>query len=150
MQLPLNRLRIRKDSPNNTFGMVRNSGTTPHQGWDITAPVGTPVLAIADGSVVDVGNSGAYGNYVTLAFEHGGQTFYAFYAHLSVIAVGRSSVREGTLLGFTGKTGNAINLPTGEEHLHFEIRTIQNPGLGLPGRIDPGQILGFQYLSTPG
>jgi murein DD-endopeptidase MepM/ murein hydrolase activator NlpD len=78
-------------------------------------------------------------------------TYYAFYAHLAPISGPMSfdrSVLEGTLLGYTGMSGNAAGIPMNEAHLHFEIRTIENPTTGLVGRIDPGEILGYQVYSS--
>ena len=54
-------------------------------------------------------------------------------------------VSAGTQLGLSGDTGNArgmATIPKGA-HLHFEVRTIQNPGLGLGGRIDPEPYIKF-------
>jgi murein DD-endopeptidase MepM/ murein hydrolase activator NlpD len=131
-----------------TYGMVRDGGQRPHQGWDLEAPVGTPVYAIEEGKVVDVRPQGAYGKELTLEFTHNGQKRYAFYAHLSaVFPMEGDEVREGELIGFTGKTGNASNLPADEEHLHFEIRTRPHTGKGLGGHLDPGSVLGFGTLS---
>jgi murein DD-endopeptidase MepM/ murein hydrolase activator NlpD len=157
MRNPLNVMRIRGTSNNNSpthnvFGMVRkypNGTPKPHQGWDLEAPLGTPIYAIAQGKVISVANEGAYGRQIVLAFAHGGQTRYAFYAHLGVALVTQGQeVTEGTMLGTTGESGNAAGLPVAERHLHFEIRTIPQPGLGLGGRVDPGTVLGFGTLSS--
>ena len=71
---------------------------------------------------------------------------FAFYAHLDRIDVKPGQkVSAGTQLGLSGDTGNAkgmATIPKGA-HLHFEIRTIQNPGLGLGGRIDPEPFIKF-------
>ena len=150
MEKPLKRMMIRKSSLSNIFGMARNSGKRPHQGWDLQAKAGTPVYAIADGVIHDVArqSSGDYGKHLTLEFAIEWKTYYAFYAHLSSIHVyGGKQVKEGDLLGYTGKTGNASNLPASEEHLHFEIRKIRNPGKGLGDRVDPGEILGYHVYS---
>lgn len=149
MRNPLNVMRIRRQIPNNTFGMVRNEGTQPHQGWDISAPVGTQIYAVSDGLIREIRDFGDYGVQIILEFQHGSQTLYAFYAHLSGVACAQGQpVREGDLIGFTGRTGNASGLPAADDHLHFEIRTQLNVGLGLPGRIDPGAVLGYQHYST--
>jgi murein DD-endopeptidase MepM/ murein hydrolase activator NlpD len=149
MQTPLDTMRIRRQVPNNTFGMVRNQGTQAHQGWDLSASVGTPIYAVARGRIREIRDQGAYGLQISLEFQNGGQTLYAFYAHLSSVACAEGqTVLEGDLLGYTGKTGNASNLPAADDHLHFEIRTILHPGLGLGGRVDPGTILGYQYYSS--
>lgn len=148
MRPPLNHMKIRRESINHTFGMVRNAGQRPHQGWDLEAPVGTPVYAITSGTIKDVRDYGDYGKQVVLEFSNGEQTRYAFYAHLSsIIRMGGEAVQEGDLIGFTGKTGNASNLAADEDHLHFEIRDLPHAGKGLGGRIDPGRALGFEVYS---
>jgi murein DD-endopeptidase MepM/ murein hydrolase activator NlpD len=151
MRNPLDTMKIRRQIPNHTYGMVRNNGTRPHQGWDLSAPVGTPVYAITQGRIRDVREGGAYGVRITLEFQHDGRTLYAIYAHLSAVACADGqSVQEGDLLGFTGKTGNASSLPAADDHLHFEIRSRFDAGTGLGGRVDPGTLLGYQiYSSTP-
>jgi len=154
MRMPLTQMRIRRQSPNNTFGMVRRSraGTPrPHQGWDLRAAVGTPVQAIAEGHVVQVHDedSGDYGRSITLAFLHNGRRYFAFYAHLSAVEVrNRDTVHGGQTIGKTGKTGNASGLCAIDDHLHFEIRTEQHVGRGLGGRIDPGELLGYEVYSS--
>jgi murein DD-endopeptidase MepM/ murein hydrolase activator NlpD len=146
---PLNVMRIRRESPNNTFGMVRNHGTRAHQGWDLAAPIGTPIYAVGDGHIRDLRDEGDYGLSITLEFQHAGQTLFAFYAHLSLVLCRTGQhVREGEMLGCTGRTGNARKLSIVDEHLHFEIRMQRHPGHHLDGRIDPGELLGYQYYSS--
>lgn len=132
---------IRKNKISNTFGMVRQyaDGTPkPHQGWDFAAIIGTPVYAIADGKIVFVVNSGDYGLQICMSFKVQNQVRYAFYAHLkhASVAVGQE-VKMNDQLGTTGNSGNASNLPSDEDHLHFEVRTQANCGLGLAGRVSP-------------
>jgi murein DD-endopeptidase MepM/ murein hydrolase activator NlpD len=143
---------IRKNKLSNTFGMVRKyaDGTPkPHQGWDFAAEVGTTVYAIADGKVVFVTNSGDYGLQVCISFTVENQVRYAFYAHLqqSIVTVGQQ-VKLNDPIGTTGKSGNASNLPADEDHLHFEIRTQANCGLGLAGRVSPMTIFQFCPLNS--
>ena len=142
---PLERNEIQRGRTSNTFGYVRNGGGRPHQGWDLYAPLGTTCYAVADGVIEDVvPNHTDFGKYVLLKFDHRGQTLYAAYCHLSLSLVVRGeAVRAGHAIALTGDSGNAKN-PNGEEqHLHFEIRTQQNPGKGLGGRIDPASFYGL-------
>jgi murein DD-endopeptidase MepM/ murein hydrolase activator NlpD len=150
MRNPLDHMRIRRQLVNHTFGMVRNRGTRPHQGWDLAAPEGTPVFAIANGRIRDARDEGDYGMQLVLEFMHKGRTLYAFYAHLSGVLVAEGgAVYEGQLLGFTGRTGNASNLAVAEDHLHFEIREgAIRPGRGLVNRLDPGEVLGYEIYSS--
>ncbi len=154
MHYPLTVMKIRSfqfgkyDPISNTFGKVRVHHTKPHQGWDLLASPGTDVYAIADGELTTYVSS-SYGETATLKFVHNRHTYYAFYAHLSIVLVSNMSVTEGTVIGKTGMTGNARTIPFSEAHLHFEIRTVAQPPShsGTHGRIDPGQVLGFSIYS---
>lgn len=145
---PLNSNVIRRNSLGNTFGMVRNGGQRAHQGWDLLAYPGTRCYAVADG-VVTTGVSGDYGNFISLEFEHRGRSLFAYYAHLSM-AVARTGQRvsAGEWIGLTGNTGNASTMTGDDQHLHFEIRTIRQPGHGLGGRLSPKAVYGFVPLSV--
>jgi murein DD-endopeptidase MepM/ murein hydrolase activator NlpD len=154
---PLKQMRLRGESiskhpTHNMFGMVRkhhDGRPRPHQGWDIEAPNGTPVFAIADGEIHSLPNTGAYGRQIILQFAHGGAIYYAQYAHLSrVSVVVGQQVRSGDQIGATGHSGNASSLSSKERHLHFEVRTVAHPGTGLAGRVDPGMILGYAVYSS--
>ncbi|MBO0950459.1 M23 family metallopeptidase [Fibrella forsythiae] len=148
MQIRTNQFR-RYDPISNTHGMVRQQGHRPHQGWDLQAGVGTPVRAVANG-LVWAKQSKDYGLSLILQFDANGRTLYAFYAHLSEITVNvPCSVQEGTVIARSGMSGNAKSIPVAEAHLHFEIRTTPSPGKGLGGRIDPGEVLGYQYYVCP-
>jgi murein DD-endopeptidase MepM/ murein hydrolase activator NlpD len=144
---------IRKHSLSNTFGMVRhyaNGIPKPHQGWDLEAAVGTPLYAIADGKVVFMHNGGDYGLQLCQSFEFHGHMRYAFYAHLQHVNVhAGDKVTLDEMIGKTGKSGNASNLPADEDHLHFEIRTHAHCGLGLSGRVSPIVVYGHCPLNTP-
>ena len=87
-----------------------------HKGIDIAGPVGTPINAAADGTIVYAGwHSGGYGNLVEIRHSDGTTTRYGHNSRLSV-AVGQT-VRQGQLLAEMGSTGNSTG-----SHLHFEIR----------------------------
>jgi murein DD-endopeptidase MepM/ murein hydrolase activator NlpD len=88
----------------------------PHLGVDYGAPTGTPVRALGDGSVTFVGANGAGGN--TIRLRHGSQ-YQTVYMHLSRFEKGvraGSSVKQGQVIGYVGKTGSATG-----PHLHFEF-----------------------------
>ena len=90
-----------------------------HQGADIFAPFGTPVVAVERGIVTRIGTVRLGGQRVWLIGETG--TAY-YYAHLSRFGLGLEDgdfVEAGTVLGYVGDTGNARGTPP---HLHFEIR----------------------------
>ena len=89
-----------------------------HNGVDMTAACGTPVVAMTDGKVTRSGVGGGYGNLVEI--DHGiidGSRMVTRYAHLSVLGakVGQQ-VSKGQQIGLAGTTG----LSTGC-HLHFEV-----------------------------
>jgi murein DD-endopeptidase MepM/ murein hydrolase activator NlpD len=151
MEKPLEIMKIRPmqfgryDPLSNTIGNIRNHGKRRHDGWDLVAPPGTPVFAIADGET-KFGYMNGYGKYISLKFEYQGMKYFAFYAHLSEVLAGNMSVKAGTEIAKTGHSGAPKNMPSNEDHLHFEIRTIETPAAGI-GCIDPGQILGYGILS---
>ena len=91
---------------------------TYHNGTDIAAPQGTPILAAADGTVTIANGidpwGGSYGYHVKI--DHGGG-METLYAHCSAIAVTvGQQVRQGEVIGFVGNTGNSTG-----NHLHFEV-----------------------------
>lgn len=99
------------------FGRVvnPNNTTTRWNGIGISAPVGTPVKAIASGQVAVAEAIGTYG--LTVIVQHGGGD-YSVYGSLARIDVRRgATVRKGQLIGSVGATD-----PELEAHLHFEIR----------------------------
>ncbi len=143
---PLASNKIRGGIINHTFGMVRNSGTRAHQGWDLLAPPGTPVFAVSSGIIESVTQSGAYGLMVILRsdLDFQGSAVWVLYAHLSDSAVTPGQrVNSSSLIGYAGMTGNASSLHPSEAHLHIEFMTQPTPTSGLGGRIDPLQIYGF-------
>ena len=103
-----------------------------HTGVDIAAPLGTSVMAAADGVVVAVGhNAYGYGNYVVVAHGNGIETLYG---HLldTTVSLG-DVVSRGRQVGHEGSTG----LSTGP-HVHFELRVYDQA-------VDP-----LRYLPVPG
>ena len=88
-----------------------------HEGIDYGASTGTPVRAVAEGTVVRAGWAGGYGQLVEIRHPDGVVTRYG---HLSRIAAGvkaGATVSQGDVVGAVGRTG----LATGP-HLHFELR----------------------------
>jgi len=92
------------------------SGGRSHQGVDVFAPRGTPVLAATNGTVRSIRPNNLGGKVVWLRDELGRSQYYA---HLDSHAVTRGDrVEAGDTLGFVGNTGNARTTPP---HLHFGI-----------------------------
>ena len=104
-----------------TFGAPRMPGTPDahwHQGIDIFAPAGTPLVAAERGVVTKVGSNRLGGLTVWLHGESGTDWYYAhLLAHAPDLAEGQV-VEAGTLLGYVGNTGNAATTPS---HLHLEL-----------------------------
>lgn len=101
-----------------------SQGIHGHNAVDLAAPVGTPIVASAAGTVIasktDGGWNGGYGNYVIISHSNGTQTLYA-HTSANLVSVGDVVSKGQTIakIGMTGKT-------TGP-HVHFEIRGAVNP-----------------------
>lgn len=104
-----------------SFGFPRMPGTPDehwHEGIDIFAPAGTPLVAAERGVITKVGSSRLGGLSVWLRGESGADWYYA---HLQSHAPGMVAglvVEAGDLLGYVGNTGNAATTPA---HLHLEL-----------------------------
>ena len=105
-----------------------------HHGEDIFAPLGTPLLAVADGTVFSVGWNQYGGWRLWLRDRIGNQFYYAHLSAYSPLAVNGREVKAGSVLGFMGKTGDAEHSPP---HLHFEIHPVSMLHLGYDGVIAP-------------
>jgi murein DD-endopeptidase MepM/ murein hydrolase activator NlpD len=127
MQLPLAHPRV-----SSFFGVHSTFRGHPHDGIDFATPRGTPVLASADGVVVESGEGhrgeAKYGAVIALA--HAGQ-LASFYAHLDerFVQVGEH-VRRGQLIGYSGNTGRTTG-----PHLHYELWRAGAP-------VDPETVFG--------
>ena len=106
------------------FGYSSSLWSSTHTGLDFAAPYGTPVVAVANGTVTSTSYDGAYGNKIVLELEDGTEIWYC---HLSSFSVSPGeTVTGGEQLGAVGSTGNSTG-----DHLHLEVR----PGAGDP--VDP-------------
>lgn len=105
------------------FGTKRRNGRS-HSGIDMLAPVGTPVYAAKSGIAFRGEVPTGYGKYIMIYHPDGYQTYYG---HLSEwVAPSTKRVRQGELIGYVGKTGNAAARSM-QPHLHFEIRLNGEP-----------------------
>lgn len=160
---------------NGAFGKVRNGGTKNHQGLDIFATLGTPLVACLDGTVVAIFESSSYGtililevdgdalrsskrNY-TIAFtgeiENGegfntsASKYYLRYCHLSLVEIKSGEVKGGDTICYSGDSGNAKGAPN--PHLHFEIGSNMYPGSkeGTKNRTNPAFYVDLKPIDEP-
>ncbi|HUE84825.1 MAG TPA: M23 family metallopeptidase [Vicinamibacterales bacterium] len=117
------------------FGDPRDGGRREHEGVDIFARRGTPVLSATDGIVTRVGEGGLGGRLVWV--WNPGRGLRLYYAHLDeqLVTTGER-VKAGDVLGTVGNTGNAR---TTSPHLHFGIYERGR------GAIDP-----YWFIAPPG
>lgn len=126
-----------------SWGFPRMMGTSSahwHQGSDIFAPAGTPLVAAEDGVLDRVGTA-SLGGIKLWVIGDSGNAYY--YAHLSAFAEGVAEgkrIRAGEVIGFVGDTGNARGT---SPHLHFEV----HPG-GV-GPVNPYPLLKAAYGARP-
>ena len=102
-------------------------GARMHEGQDLFAPAGTPLVAVRDGVVLETGDDGGRGNYVALFSPAVEETY--LYLHMlepARLAPG-DSVRAGSEVGKLGCSGSCFG-----DHLHFELRA--GRGAGAPPR----------------
>lgn len=85
-----------------------------HQGIDMGAPMGAPILAAEGGRVVYSGWKQGYGNFIAIDHGHGMETHYAHCSRL--VAHKGSRVKKGALIAKVGNSGNSTG-----PHLHFEV-----------------------------
>ncbi|AWH38094.1 endopeptidase [Stenotrophomonas sp. ZAC14D1_NAIMI4_6] len=104
-----------------TFTDARSEGRV-HDAIDIMADAGTPVLAVADGTVEKLFDS-ERGGLTIYQFEPSGRWCY-YYAHLQRYADGlaeKQVIKRGEVIGYVGSTGNAS---AEAPHLHFEVHVL--------------------------
>ena len=120
------------------WGADRDGGARSHQGIDIFAPRGTPVIAAKAGVIRRVEETGIGGRVVWLTDDTGNRLYYA---HLQTQTVSRGQrVEQGDTLGTVGNTGNARTTPP---HLHFGVyRSGQ-------GAVDPWWFIHSPRVTVP-
>ena len=102
-----------------------------HEGIDMSAPGGTPIMASRAGKVVESSYQGSAGNHVIIQHDNG---YYTYYMHMNApgASVGKE-VSAGEIIGAVGTTGNSTG-----NHLHFGIAT------GIwSGFMDPSPFIGL-------
>jgi murein DD-endopeptidase MepM/ murein hydrolase activator NlpD len=113
------------------FGASRSGHS--HEGQDVFAAEGTPLVAVRDGVVLETGNGGGRGNFVSFYSPAAGETYvYMHMSEPSRVAAGRR-VNAGERVGSVGCTGSCWG-----DHLHFEER--RGRGTQAPA-VDPLALL---------
>lgn len=115
---------VRRSDLIDTFASARGEGRT-HGAIDIPAPLGTPVLAAADGEVLKFFDSADGG--ITIYQSSADKRYVFYYAHLQRRADGLNEhdmVKRGSIIAYVGDTGNA---GSGNFHLHFAIAVMSDP-----------------------
>lgn len=107
-----------------TFGESGSLWSNDHTGQDFAAASGTPIKAVASGTVKEAGWAGSYGYRTILELNDGTEVWFAHQSSMNVTA--GEKVGAGEVIGRVGATGNVTGA-----HLHMEVR----PGGGSP--IDP-------------
>jgi murein DD-endopeptidase MepM/ murein hydrolase activator NlpD len=118
-----------------TFGAFRADVAGKwHHGEDLVAPRGTPLLAVADGTLFSVGWNDIGGWRLWLRDDGGNEFYYAHLEAYSPLAVAGRRVKAGDVIGFVGTSGDAEG---GPPHLHFEIHPVELLSLGYHGVVAP-------------
>ena len=128
---------VQPDDLRDSFTASRSGGRT-HHAIDISAPRGTPLVAVEDGHIRRKHWNRLGGNTLYLTSADGRTDYY--YAHLDAYADGveiGTRVRRGDVLGTVGSTGNARG-----PHLHFQVLDRSGSGRGTP--VNP-----YELLSVP-
>jgi len=112
-----------------------------HSGIDISAPIGTPVRAAADGTVMEAGMENGYGRQILLNHGHDIETRYGHLSGFAVVA--GQQVKRGQVIGYVGMSGRSTGA-----HLHYEVRIHNAP-------VNPHKYLRLTYsglgdLASPG
>ena len=117
-------LGIKREQLQDTFTAARSEGRV-HNAIDIMAPPGAPVIAVADGEIAKFFNSDRGG--ITIYQYSSDKKRVYYYAHLQKRADNIKEtdfVKQGTVIGYVGDTGNA---GAGNYHLHFSITLLNDP-----------------------
>jgi len=102
----------------------------PHYGVDYAAPLGTPVIAVGDGEVIEARYRGSNGNIVKI--KHSG-IYTTAYLHLNGFAAGvraGAKIKQGQIIGYVGRTGRVTGV-------HLDYRIYKNDQPVNPLNVDP-------------
>lgn len=108
-----------------------------HEGVDIAAPSGLPIVASADGVVTRAGESPTYGRFVEIQHVEGLVSFYAHMGAIDPAIASGVAVKSGTRIGAIGNSGTSTGA-----HLHFELRDAEDRPL------NPEAFLGKSFATA--
>lgn len=114
----------------------------PHYGVDYAAPLGTPVISVGEGEVIEARYRGANGNIVKI--RHNG-TYTTAYLHLNGFASGIRSgvkVKQGQVIGYVGKTGRVTGV-----HLDYRVYKDGQPVNPLSINLPPSKAISDENMS---
>lgn len=110
------------------FGATESfRGGKPHGGSDIAVPVGTPLVAVSNGKIIETKYESGWGNYIVYTDIKG---MYHLYGHLQSIRRTSGLVSRGEIIGYSGATGRVTG-----PHLHWELGSGWNGK--ITGKVDP-------------
>lgn len=136
-QLPMPIETLKPRALRDTWQAPRAPGRR-HEGIDIFARKGTPIVSTTEGIVLRQGENSLGGNVVWILGPAGHRHYYAHLDEFADLAAGQR-IAAGTLLGYVGNTGNARSTPP---HLHYGIYTREgaiNPYPLLAGKESRGE-----------
>lgn len=140
LRTPINAARI-----SSGFGMRKHpilGYSKLHTGVDFAAPIGTPVFSAGNGTVVEIGHKGSYGNYIKVKHNN---SYSTAYAHLSRFKKGLKRgmrVKQGEIIAYVGTTGRSTG-----PHLHYEVLLNNKHVNPLSVKLTPGVKLAGEDLN---
>jgi murein DD-endopeptidase MepM/ murein hydrolase activator NlpD len=117
------------------FGVRNGRDANGHPGIDLAAPLGTPIYAAAEGSVLYWGPASGFGNWIVLQHVNGVQTVYGHMKYQDLLIPPDAKVKAGQNIARVGSEG----MSTGP-HLHFEVHIDSQ-------RVDPIAFLNAQGVT---
>ncbi len=115
----------------------------PHYGVDYAAPLGTPVIAVGDGEIIESRYRGANGNIVKIRHN---STYTTAYLHLNGFAKGIKKgvkVRQGQVIGYVGRTGRVTGV-----HLDYRVYKNDKPMNPLKIKLPPSEGISEQNMDV--
>ena len=117
-----------------------------HEGVDLFGPIGTELVAVSGGEVIETGSDGGRGNYVSIYSPGRGHTYNYFHMNGPALVAPGEKVRAGQVVGHLGCSGSCYGA-----HLHFEARDGRSPYAPV---LDPIPMLDFlvpppERVATP-